>query len=399
MSQPLLRRQPFKGLYLAYLAASIFLVRVPLWTLWFLPRSNRPKSSWPISRCIRVMLLRQLTGLPGKVGLSSRYSVPKSDDELKNARVVWLEALPEDAKIFTGEVRRLAAITGVKSARVPAYWFIKPGSAVSQDLKAKSGEVTLLHVHGGAFHLGSAHPDSTISSLTHGLLHHSKKLERVLAVDYRLSATAPDPPANPFPAAVLDSLAAYQYLVKDLGFEPQNIIIAGDSAGGNIAYALVRHLVESAIPELPPPGRLLSLSSWLDLSSSRMGQDASLRKNFFSDIFSTDLKNQFGGYGTNSYLGALDREELKTNRYLSPCSPHINPTEGLFKGFPPTFVSAGGAEKILDDSLVAAERLKADGVPVTVDVVPDAVHDFMVFTWHEPERTNALKRVCKWLDE
>ncbi|KAI0831374.1 alpha/beta-hydrolase [Trametes gibbosa] len=399
MSLPLLRRQPFKGLYLAYLAISIFLVRVPLWSIWFLPRSNRPKSSWRISRCIRVMLLRELTGLAGKVGLTSHYSVPKSDDELKNARLVWLEGLSEDAKIYTGEVRRAADITGVKPARIPAYWFIKPGSTASQELKAKSGELTLLHVHGGAFHLGSAHPDATISSLTHGLLIHSKKLDRVLAVDYRLSATAPDPPANPFPAAVLDCLAAYQYLVKDAGFEPKNIVVAGDSAGGNIAFALVRHLVESAIPDLPPPGRLLSLSSWLDLSSSRVDSDASLVRNFASDIFSTDLRSQFGGYGTNAYLGALDRGETKTNRYLSPSSPHISPVGGLFAGFPPTFISAGEAEKILDDSLVAAERLKADGVPVTVDVVPDAVHDFMVFTWHEPERTDALKRVCKWLDD
>ncbi|EIW51692.1 alpha/beta-hydrolase [Trametes versicolor FP-101664 SS1] len=399
MAQPLLRRQPFKGAYLAYLVLSTLFVRVPLWYIWFLPRSNRPKASWPLSRCIRVMLMRELTGLPTKVGLRSTHDVPKSDSELKDAKFVWVEGLPENADAFCGEVRKAAETAGVKTERVPTYWYIKPGSTVPQDLKAKTGEITILHIHGGAFHLGTAHPDSTISSIARGLLAHSKKVERILAVDYRLSATAPDPPANPFPAAVLDSLAAYQYLVKDVGFEPQNIIVAGDSAGGNIAFALVRHLVENAIPGLAPPGRLLSLSSWLDLSSSRTTPDASLARNFATDIFSTSPNNAFGGYGILSYLGPLDREQAKTNRYLSPCSPHLDPLEGLFKGFPPTFVSAGGAEKILDDSLVVADRLKADGVPVTVDVVPDAVHDFMVFTWHEPERTEALKRVGKWLDD
>ena len=74
--------------------------------------------------------------------------------------------------------------------------------------------------------LGSAHPDSSTSNLSRGLVQHSSKLERVLSVDYRLSAALPDPPVNPFPAAVLDCLAAYQYLVKDLGFEAKNITIA-----------------------------------------------------------------------------------------------------------------------------------------------------------------------------
>ncbi|KAI0374968.1 alpha/beta-hydrolase [Pilatotrama ljubarskyi] len=400
MGQPLLRRQPFKGLYLAYFVFSTLLVRVPLWFIWFLPRSNRPRATWSIMRCIRVMNLRMLMGLPIKLGLKSSRDIPKSDDELKNAKFVWIEGLSEDSEAFCGEVRKAAAIAGVKPARIPAYWFSKPGSLVLKDLKAKAGERTVLHIHGGAFHLGSAHPDATTANIAHGLLAHSEKLERILAVDYRLAATHPDPPANPFPAAVLDCIAAYQYLVKEAGFEPQNVTVAGDSAGGNLAFALVRHLVENAIPGLPPPGGLLSLSSWLDLSSSRKSDpEASLVRNSATDIFPTSPTSQFGGYGVHAYLGPLNLEEAKTNRYISPSSPHLSSMEGLFKGFPRTFVSAGGAEKILDDSTVVAERLKADGVDVLVDVAPDSVHDFMVFTWHEPERTNALKRICKWLDQ
>ncbi|KAI0362190.1 alpha/beta-hydrolase [Trametes cingulata] len=396
---PLLRRQPFKGLYLTYVAFSTLFIRIPLWFIWFLPRSNRPRATWSIMRSIRVVAFRDLTGLTITVGLKTAHDVPKSDDELKNARVVWVEGLPEDSEAFCGEVRRAADVNGVKPARVPAYWFFKRDSAVHKDLKAKAGERTVLHIHGGAFYLGSAHPDATTANIAHGLLAHSEKLERVLAVEYRLSATHPDPPANPFPAAVLDCIAAYQYLVKEAGFEPQNITIAGDSAGGNIAFALVRHLVENNIPGLPPPGRLLSLSSWLDLSSSRKTPESSLVRNAPTDIFSTNPTSRFGGYGVEAYLGALSPEEAKTNRYISPSSPHVSPTEGLFKGFPRTYVSAGGVEKILDDSTVAAERLKADGVDVTLDVEPESVHDFMVFTWHEPERTNALKRICKWLDQ
>ncbi|KAJ2976057.1 hypothetical protein NUW54_g11632 [Trametes sanguinea] len=122
-------------------------------------------------------------------------------------------------------------------------------------------------------------------------------------------------------------------------------------------------------------------------------------RNAATDIFANGPGARFGEYAVPAYLGPIKLEEAKTNRYLSPSSPRISPVEGLFRGFPKTFISAGGAEIILDDSMVAAERLKADGVDVTVDIVPDAVHDFMVFTWHEPERTEALRRVCNWLDD
>ncbi|KAI0780857.1 alpha/beta-hydrolase [Trametes elegans] len=398
VAQPLWRRQPFKGLYLAYLVLSTIFVRVPYWYIRFLPRKHRPRASWSIGRCIRVMSFRELTGLPVKLGLNSNHDYPEDNEELENARALWVEGLNEDSEAFCGELHRAASVTGIKPARIPAYWFFRAGSAIPSDLKAKPGERTTLHIHGGAFHLGSAHPDATTANIAHGLLTHSKTLERVLAVDYRLSASYPDTPANPFPAAVLDCVAAYQYLVRDAGFEPQNITVAGDSAGGNLAFATVRHLIESAIPSLPPPGRLLSLSSWLDLSASRTNPQDSLARNASTDIFSTSPTSRFGGYAVEAYLGNLDRTEAETNRYLSPASPHIDPA-GLFRGFPRTFISAGDAEKILDDSTVIAERLRADGVPVTVDIETDAVHDFMVFTWYEPERTDALKRVCKWLDE
>ncbi|KAI0647120.1 alpha/beta-hydrolase [Trametes meyenii] len=392
------RYQPFKGLYLVYIILVTLFFRVPIWSIRFLLRTNRPRRSWSLSRCIRVMTYRELTSVPVKLGLNASRPVPKSDAKLKNARVVWIEGLTEKSAAFCGEIRRAAEYTGVKPARVPAYWFFRRGVPISEDLRAKVGEKTVLHIHGGAFHLGSAHPDASTANIAHGLLAFSERIERVLAVDYRLSAAKPDPPANPYPAAILDCIAAYRYLVNEAGFAPQNITVAGDSAGGNLAFALVRHLVENGIPGLPRPGRLLSLSSWLDLSTSRTTPGSSLVDNAATDIFSTSPTARFGEYAVEAYMGPLDRGEAKTNRYLSPSSMYIDPMEPIYRGFPRTFISAGDAEKILDDSTVAMGRLKENGADVTVDIVPDAIHDFMVFKWHEPERTAALKRVCKWLD-
>ncbi|TFK89473.1 alpha/beta-hydrolase [Polyporus arcularius HHB13444] len=391
----IIRRQPFKGLYLAYILGSTVFVRLPFWTITYLPRRNRPSPKWSLLRSIIVVAYRSIiTKLAVEVGSKTSHDPPELDDELKDAKFVWIDGLTEESDAFCGEVRRAAGVSGVKPSKVGGYWFLKPGAPSPTDTKAKPGEVVAMHIHGGAFHLGSAHPESVTSSLSRGLLEHSSKLERVLAVEYRLSAAHPDPPANPFPAALLDCLAAYRYLVKDLGFDAKNITLAGDSAGGNIAFALVRHLVENAIPGLPPPGRLLSCSAWLDLSESRDEPDSSLHRNRRNDILGMGPR-----YPRAAYLGPLDPEEAKTNRYISPISSHFDGTRGLFKGFPRTYISAGGLETLLDDSTRVAEKLKEDGVEVVLDVEPDSTHDFTVFAWHEPERTQALQRFAKWLDE
>ena len=178
------------------------------------------------------------------------------------------------------------------------------------------------------------------------------------------------------------------------------MIIAGDSAGANMALAIVRHLVENPHPSLPPPGRLVLVSACLDLMVSRCGPEASTTRNSPTDIFGVPPPGElFAKYSVVSYLGALPLEEADTSRYISPMSLHVKPgPEGLCKGFPESYIVAGGAERIMDDSVVLKERMDADGVKAVLDIPPDAVHDFVVFTWHEPERTETLQRISEWID-
>ncbi len=143
---------------------------------------------------------------------------------------------------------------------------------------------------------------------------------------------------------------------------------------------------------------MLTASAWLDLSMSRRGPDSSAIQNAPTDIFYDRPGKLFGEYGVTGLRGPLDFAFVQTSRYLSPVSLQCERQEGLFEGFPQTYVIAGGAERLLDDSKAFVERLKADGVSVTEDFPPDAVHDFLVFTWHEPERTEVLKRASKWID-
>ena len=105
-----------------------------------------------------------------------------------------------------------------------------------------------------------------------------------------------------------------------------------------------------------------------------------------------------------SYIGEIDWEETKLNRYLSPTSgfavpANIDGDARLFAGFPRYYIMGGGAEILFDDIVALTKRMKDDGVDVTTDFPPDAVHAYPLFSWHEPERTESLIKCAAWLDE
>ncbi|TBU30613.1 alpha/beta-hydrolase [Dichomitus squalens] len=401
----LLEYQPFKAVYLVYSFGTFILVKIPAWFFSYVSPSRRPRPTWTIRRSLIIRSFQELQELfTVKIHLQLSHRDPLQevlDSSLTDAKFVWLEPIPDDSPLFCGEIRRFADITGVKPAKIAGYWFLRRGSAWNGP-NAQPGEKVVLHMHGGAFCIGTAHPSDMTANISRGLLEYSGTLQRTFSVDFRLTASAPNPPANPFPAAVLDSLAAYRYLVQDCGFEPKNVVFAGDSAGGNIALALVRHLIENELSSLPPPRALFLSSAWLDLMGSRDGPESSRVQNALSDIFSRRLPKGefFAQYAITSLRGSLDLDVVKTNRYFSPAAVDAQPPEGstLFKGFPETYVTAGGAERFSDDSKALVERMKADSVVVHEDFSPDAVHDFLIFNWHEPERTEVFKRVCSWID-
>lgn len=416
-------------MYLIRFFGALLFAKIPTWSLWYLIPAHRPRPTWSIKRAVIVRTIKELFTLKVKLGDGSRSpyrEVP--DSELKDAKFVWVEGIPDE--LFVGEIRHLADTTGPRPERRAGYWLLKNGVAYPGP-QARPGEKTILHLHGGAFYvspssspqlfvwhflrhhcivawrthhvllqIGSANPSDVTANFTRGLLQHSQAINRTFAIDYRLTTSAPDPTTNPFPAALLDALAGYRYLVHDAGFAPENIIVAGDSAGGNLALALVRHLIENPTPSLPPPGRVLTASAWLDLSMSRCGPDSTAVMNAPTDIFDEAPGRLFGKYGVMGLLGPLDFGVAQTNRYLSPVSLMCEPLpeRRLFAGFPETYVVAGGAERLLDDSTALVRLMRADGVNVIEDVPADAVHDFLVFRWHEPERTEVLKRISGWID-
>ncbi|KAI0831912.1 alpha/beta-hydrolase [Trametes gibbosa] len=368
--------QPLKTVYLLYFVLVLLLIKLPIWTLDFLPRSRRARPSWTLKRCLIIRTLQDLWSLKVNVRGQCNPAVEVPDSALVDAKFAWVDPLPDD--LVRGETRRLAETTDVRPARIAGYWLLKKGH-VWMGLGAKPGENVVLHMHGGAFRIGTAHPSDVTSNFTRGILKHTRSSLRVFAIDYRLSASAPNPPANPFPAALLDAIAGYRYLVE----------VAG----------LVRYLIENTIVSLAPPGHVLVVLPWLDLSMSRHGPDSSAMLSVRTDIFATTPGELFEEYAVVSLLGPMEFEVVKTNRYMSPVSLHVKHERGLFKGFPETYVVAGAPERLMDDSAALIDMMLADVVRVISDILPDAVHDFVVFTWHEPERTDALTRIGEWIDK
>lgn len=105
------------------------------------------------------------------------------------------------------------------------------------------------------------------------------------------------------------------------------------------------------------------------------------------------------GYSAASIRGRLPATELASNSWLSPASLMLKQDKGLFAGFPPTFILAGGAEQTVDGMRTFRDRLIRDSGEgkVVYREYPDGFHDFLIISWHEPERSQALGEIGTWL--
>lgn len=310
--------------------------------------------------------------------------------------------------LVTGDLKLWAKIANVSSIRVPGYWMHKKGTSIKVASAPQPGEKVVYQLHGGGYVRLSAHPKDITSNISKGYLKNLDLVNRVFSIEYRLASTKPFQVAHPFPTQLLDALAGYSYLVNVVGFAPENIVVSGDSAGGNLAHALTRYLTEyqdSTEINIPaPPGALILLSPWVDLSTTSPSSPNSSAKAFVSSDY---LGSHRGlNYAEQAFCGPHGLGAANTNPYISPASLH----SGLiidFKKFPRTFIVAGGAEVLYDSIKILRDRMikdlgEGDGVEPNDGKVryleaPDGVHDYLVFPWHEPERTSAYRAINKWL--
>jgi acetyl esterase/lipase len=297
-----------------------------------------------------------------------------------------------------------ASVAGVEPVRLPGYWIHQPGT-VAPEAPLLPGEKIVYALHGGAYTRFSAHPDEITSEAARAMIEYVECVHRTFAIEYRLSSTTPFAIAHPFPTALIDALTGYHYLVSTLRIPPASIVIMGDSAGGNLALALLRYLVEHPVPNLPPPGALLLLSPWVDLGTSHETPNSSLTTCAASDFLIPPVgpparpTSTFLHWSIRAFTGPLGLGAAETNTYISPASRHLDNVS--FAGFPRTFISAGGAEIFLDSIRTLNERMSRDlGEGVRYLEAADSVHDFLLIPkLQEPQRGETLAAIAEWVAE
>ena len=239
-------------------------------------------------------------------------------------------------------------------------------SSAAERLLMENREV-ILQLHGGGYigKIRNAYRDFAV------LYAKMPGKRAVLSVDYRVA------PENPYPAALEDACAAYEWLLE-MGCASDKIVVAGDSAGGGLALALCLYLKDK---KKPLPKKLVLMSPWTDLAATGDSYETNFEKDpLFGNTTDSMIYN-------NAYYGDND-----------PKLPYISPLYGDYEGLPPMLFQVGGAEMLLSDSVRAAKKAKAAGCEVHLTVYDEMFHVFQLGMKMMKESRNAWKEIEEFLN-
>jgi len=216
----------------------------------------------------------------------------------------------------------------------------------------------ILYFHGGAYVAMSARTHRSITSRLA-----ASSGSSLFALDYRLA------PEYPFPAALEDALAAYRALIAT-GTPASSIAIAGDSAGGGLALALLIALRDA---KDPLPAAAAVFSPWTDLAAT----GRSIASNDAADVM-------FFG----SWVGQVARHYLADTPAANPLA---SPVYADLTGLPPLLIQVSDSEVLLDDSRRVFDHARQSGVAATLEIWPGLPHDWQIFAPILPEARAALR--------
>ncbi|MFT3769108.1 MAG: alpha/beta hydrolase [Minicystis sp.] len=258
-------------------------------------------------------------------------------------RAVWAALSPPPNPVMK-RVRR----TKVDAGGVRAEWFAPVDG---------HGDAVVIYVHGGSFIYGSI--DSHAEVIARLAIASGA---RVLALDYRLV------PEATFPAPIDDVLAAYRWL-RGEGVPAGRIVIAGDSAGGNLSVTSLLAMRERGEPL---PAGAIPICPWVDPPRTGGSLDAHER---FDWGFASDFVKWCAWYAGDA----------------DPSQPLIAPVHADLAGLPPLCVLWGECEMIRDQVADFVARAKAAGVDVTATEHPDMVHNWITLHAFTPEAERAFQ--------
>jgi acetyl esterase/lipase len=293
----------------------------------------------------------------------------------QNVALTWaLRRWVKPTSLRTPDVARSRAVTG----RVPFGAKLAPGWRIRAEhggaLNGEWIEPTapdhparrrcILYFHGGAYIAMSAKTHRAITSRLATWSNAS-----LFALDYRLA------PEHPFPAALDDALAAYRALVA-AGTPPSRIVVAGDSAGGGLALALLLALRDAA-DQLPAAAVLFS--PWTDLAATG---NSIVANNAADPLF-------FG-----SWVASIARHYLADTPSTNPL---VSPMYADLTELPPLLIQVSDSEVLLDDSRRVIENATRAGVEAALHIWPALPHGWQIFAPILPEARAALRDAAAFI--
>lgn len=341
----LLSYHPFKAIFTI---ATIFTVPPYLILLAFAYQFKRlrPNSEWSFRTAIAAKALQIFYKYATTVTLKPVVHT-KAPKGLGN-RYVMVQPGPDS--IYTSVLR---SDEKINPTPMPAIWFSR-----EYDKSSDEGKTVVIHFQGGAFvHAGDPLDMGPFASSIYE--RHFGAL--TFYAQYRLSRDD----NTRFPAALQDVVTFYRH-VLDLGISPRNIIVCGDSAGGNLVIALARYISETNT--LPPPRGILAWSPWVDLSTNTLN---SYRTNPLrhSDFVAAPL----GFWGRDWYIPKQSRPLSKE------VDAYINLVEYPFHSTTPLFLQVGTAELFIEDVKRFAKELReVHGNTVEYLETKNAPHDIIL---------------------
>jgi acetyl esterase/lipase len=288
---PLVAYQPFKILFqLAYFTTLV--ARLPLWLTIACFAPLRPNPKWTAKQTLMAQVAYAFTDLKSRIGVTSKLSLQQGKE---GDRFQVVDPLNSEA--YQGPLKSLI----VKPGPVGGTWFPDtPG----KDIASK---VVVLYLHGGAFVEGDGRDE--FCGFPAKTMVERGGVDAVFSLQYRLSGWMG---VNPFPAALQDALTGYLFLLETLKIPSHQIVLCGDSAGGNLALALLRYLEEFG-PTIPRPRCVTLFSPWV----APFDYNTKNNPNRNSDF----LPTSFLRWGAHAYTEGLSN--ASSNPYITPSGPPI----------------------------------------------------------------------------
>lgn len=238
---------------------------------------------------------------------------------------------------------------------------------------------TIYYIHGGCYVCGLVSNYHTFLTdcceMTGGT--------QIVLLDYKLA------PEYQYPKQLDEAYDLWSELTEKQNIRPENIVIGGDSSGGNLALALMLRLRDE--DRKLPAGAFL-LPPWTDMTVSgdsyeyNYGNDVEIGEK--RGVFTEEKRQMLLESDLFCFVGSADRTD-----------PYVSPVFGEFYGFPPVFFSVGEHEMLLDDSLRIVEKMKKTGIPVICERKPEMFHTYVLYKNYMPESRESFARMKEFIQE